>query len=46
VAAETQGDVAKAVALYGGNALVQYGGLCWEPCVGKAAIQCDGLDGA
>jgi hypothetical protein len=39
LAAETHGDVAKALAFYGDDALVQYGGLCWEPCVGKAAIQ-------
>jgi hypothetical protein len=39
LAAESRGDVAAALALYGDNAIVQYGGLCWNPCVGKAAIQ-------
>jgi hypothetical protein len=39
LAAESRGDVAGALALYGDDALVQYGGLCWEPCVGKVAIQ-------
>jgi hypothetical protein len=31
--------VAAALALYADNALIQYVGLYWEPCVGKAAIQ-------
>src|SRR5436190_12395458 len=39
LAAETSGDVAAALALYSDDATVQYGGLCWPPCVGKAAIQ-------
>jgi len=39
LAAETRGDVAGAIAMYGDDAIVQYGGLCWTPCVGKAAIQ-------
>jgi hypothetical protein len=39
LAAETRGDVAAALALYSDDALIQYGGLCWTPCVGKAAIQ-------
>ena len=39
LADENRGDVAGALALYADDALVQYGGLCWEPCVGKAAIQ-------
>src|SRR5205814_3799570 len=39
LAAESRGDVAAALALYGDDATVQYGGLCWTPCVGKAAIQ-------
>jgi hypothetical protein len=39
LAAETRGDVAAALALYSEDAMVQYGGLCWTPCVGKAAIQ-------
>ena len=39
LAAESRGDVAAAVALYGDDAIIQYGGLCWTPCVGKAAIQ-------
>ena len=38
-AAESRGDVAAALALYSDDAIVQYGGLCWTPCVGKAAIQ-------
>ena len=37
--AESRGDVAAALALYRDDAIVQYGGLCWTPCVGKAAIQ-------
>jgi hypothetical protein len=37
--AESRGDVAAALALYSDNAIVQYGGLCWSPCVGKAAIR-------
>jgi hypothetical protein len=39
MAAESRGDVAAALALYSDDAIVQYGGLCWTPCVGKAAIQ-------
>ena len=39
LAAESRGDVAAALALYSDDAIVQYGGLCWSPCVGKAAIQ-------
>jgi len=30
---------AAALALYGDDAIVQYGGLCWSPCIGKAAIR-------
>jgi hypothetical protein len=32
-------DVAGALALYSDDAIVQYGGLCWTPCVGKDAIR-------
>jgi hypothetical protein len=39
LAAQTRGDVAAALALYSDQAIIQYGGLCWTPCVGKAAIQ-------
>jgi hypothetical protein len=39
LAAESRGDVASALALYSDDAIVQYGGLCWTPCVGKPAIQ-------
>ncbi len=39
LAAESRGDVAAALAFYSDDAIVQYGGLCWTPCVGKAAIQ-------
>src|SRR5437764_10859414 len=39
LAAETRGDVAAALAFYADDAIIQYGGLCWTPCVGKAAIQ-------
>jgi hypothetical protein len=39
LAAETRGDAAAALAMYSDDAIVQYGGLCWTPCVGKAAIQ-------
>ena len=39
MAAESRGDVAAALALYNDDAIVQGGGLCWTPCVGKAAIQ-------
>jgi hypothetical protein len=39
LADESRGDVAAALALYSDDALMQYGGLCWEPCIGKAAIQ-------
>jgi ketosteroid isomerase-like protein len=37
--AQSRGDVAAALALYNDDAIVQGGGLCWTPCVGKAAIQ-------
>lgn len=39
LAAESRGDVAAALALYSDDAVVQNGGLCWTPCVGKAAIR-------
>jgi hypothetical protein len=39
LAAESRGDVAAALALYRDDAIVQYGGLCWTPCIGKAAIE-------
>jgi hypothetical protein len=39
LAAESRGDVAAVLAMYSDDAIVQYGGLCWTPCVGKAAIQ-------
>jgi hypothetical protein len=39
LAAESRSDVAAALALYRDDAIVQYGGLCWSPCVGKAAIR-------
>jgi hypothetical protein len=39
LAAESRGDVAAALAVYSDDAIVQNGGLCWTPCVGKAAIQ-------
>jgi hypothetical protein len=39
VAAESRGDVAGALALYSDDAIVAYGGLCWTPCAGKAAVQ-------
>ena len=39
LAAQSRGDAAAALALYSEDAIVQYGGLCWTPCVGKAAIQ-------
>jgi hypothetical protein len=39
VAAQSRGDVAVSLALYGDDAIVQGGGLCWTPCVGKAAVQ-------
>jgi hypothetical protein len=39
LAAESRGDVAAALALYSDDAIVQYGGLCWTSCIGKAAIQ-------
>ena len=39
VALQSRGDVAAALALYADDAIVQYGGLCWTPCVGKAAVQ-------
>lgn len=37
--AESRGDVGAALALYGDDAIIQGGGLCWTPCVGKAAIR-------
>jgi hypothetical protein len=39
LAAESRGNVAAALALYSDDAIVQYGGLCWTPCVGTAAVQ-------
>src|ERR1700730_1713362 len=39
LAAESRGDAAAALALYSDDPIVQYGGLCWTPCIGKAAIQ-------
>src|SRR5436305_3606251 len=39
LAAESRGDVAAALAVYSDDAIIQYGGLCWTPCVGKAAVQ-------
>jgi hypothetical protein len=39
LAAESSGDVAAALALYSDDARVLYGGYCWTPCVGKAAIK-------
>ncbi|HUN45647.1 MAG TPA: nuclear transport factor 2 family protein [Stellaceae bacterium] len=39
LAAESSGDVAAALALYSDDAIIQYGGVCWTPCVGKAAVQ-------
>jgi hypothetical protein len=39
LAAESRGDVTAALALYSDEAIIQNGGLCWTPCVGKAAIQ-------
>ena len=39
IAAQSRGDFAAAIALYSDDAIVQYGGLCWTPCVGKAAVQ-------
>src|SRR4051794_2822299 len=39
LAAESRGDVAAALALYRDDAIVQYGGLCWTPCVGKEAVE-------
>src|SRR5438128_11731033 len=39
LAAESRGDLAASLALYSDDAIVQYGGLCWTPCVGKAAVQ-------
>lgn len=39
ITAQSRGDVAAAIALYSDDAIVQYGGLCWTPCVGKAAVQ-------
>lgn len=37
--AESRGDADAALALYSDDAIVQYGGLCWTPCIGKSAIQ-------
>lgn len=39
MAAESRGDVAAALALYSDDSIVQGGGLCWTPCVGKTAIR-------
>jgi ketosteroid isomerase-like protein len=39
MAAERRGDVAAALALYSDDAILQGGGVCWTPCVGKAAIR-------
>lgn len=39
MAAQSRGDVAAALALYSNNAIVQGGGRCWSPCVGKVAIR-------
>ena len=39
LAAESRGDVGATLALYRDDAIVEYGGLCWSPCVGKAAIR-------
>lgn len=39
MAAQSHGDVAAALALYSDDAIIQGGGLCWAPCVGKAAIR-------
>jgi len=39
IAAQSRGDVAASIALYSDDAIVQYGGLCWTSCVGKAAVQ-------
>src|SRR5271154_1088575 len=39
LAAESRGDVAAALALYGDDAVVQNGGLCGTGCAGKPAIQ-------
>ena len=39
MAAQSRGDVDAALALYSDDASVQGGGLCWTPCVGKAAIR-------
>jgi hypothetical protein len=39
MAAQSRGDVTAALTLYSDDAIVQYGGLCWTPCVGKTAIQ-------
>jgi hypothetical protein len=39
LAAQSRGDVTAALALYSDDAIVQYGGLCWTPCIGKGAIQ-------
>src|SRR5205823_13212971 len=36
---QPKADVAAALALYGDDAIVQFGGLCWSPCIGKAAIR-------
>ena len=39
LAAESRGDVAAALVFYADDGIIQYGGLCWTPCVGKPAIQ-------
>jgi len=39
LAAESRVDVAAALGLYRDDALVQYGGLCAQPCVCKAVIR-------
>ena len=39
LAAESRGDAAAALAFYSDEATVQYGGLCWTPCVGRDAIR-------
>jgi hypothetical protein len=39
LAAESRGDAAAALALYSDDAIIQYGGLCSTPCVGKGAVQ-------
>lgn len=41
MAAESRGDVTAALALYNDDAIIQGGGLCWTPCVGRAAIRAE-----